>query len=281
MVCSIARAGTVQHGQRQLPARRSALHGGDGGRGAGGLPPPAWDSARAAGSGSSAITAPSTRSGAGSAACSSSDSPATSRAGSRPSRSCSRRAARRSSTPTCWRASPWSPAPPAHRAIARALGERRSSADGTLDRAALRHVVFADPPELEALNAIVHPAVARLRDQALAAARTRGDRIVVCDIPLLFERKLAVDYDVIVLVDAPRRAPRAADHAARHPARRRDAHDRRADARRAQARARRFHHRQRQRPARALAPRRRRLGALEARRHRRRATLALIAPRFA
>ena len=96
------------------------------------------------------------------------------------------------------------PGTEAHRAIADRWGKVILQSDGTLDRAALRHVVFNDPPELEALNAIVHPAVARLRDQALVAARARGDGIVVCDIPLLFEKKLAADYDVVILVDAPK-----------------------------------------------------------------------------
>ena len=96
------------------------------------------------------------------------------------------------------------PGTPAHRAIAARWGKKMFLPDGTLDRAALRHVVFADPAELEALNAIVHPAVAKLRDQELAAASKRGDRIVICDIPLLFEKKLQSDYDVIVLVDAPK-----------------------------------------------------------------------------
>ena len=76
--------------------------------------------------------------------------------------------------------------------------------DGSLDRETMRHRVFANPKELEALNAIVHPAVARLRDQAIAVARAQGARIVICDIPLLFEKDLARDYDVIVLVDAPK-----------------------------------------------------------------------------
>ena len=76
--------------------------------------------------------------------------------------------------------------------------------EGSLDRETMRHRVFANPKELEALNAIVHPAVARLRDQAIAVARTQGARIVICDIPLLFEKDLARDYDVIVLVDAPK-----------------------------------------------------------------------------
>ena len=93
---------------------------------------------------------------------------------------------------------------PAHARIAERWGREILDPDGALDRAALRERVFQDPEELEALNAIVHPEVARLRDEALAAARVRGDQIVVCDIPLLFERNLADDFDVVVLVDAPR-----------------------------------------------------------------------------
>jgi dephospho-CoA kinase len=76
--------------------------------------------------------------------------------------------------------------------------------DGQLDRAALRVRVFPDHDELEALNDIVHPEVTRRRDRLIAEARERGDRIVVCDIPLLFERHLAGEFHRIVLVDAPR-----------------------------------------------------------------------------
>ena len=96
------------------------------------------------------------------------------------------------------------PGTPAHHAIAERWGKAVLLADGSIDRAALRHLVFSSPPDLEALNAIVHPAVARLRDQQIATARAHGDPIVICDIPLLFEKKLARDYDVIVLVDAPK-----------------------------------------------------------------------------
>ena len=78
------------------------------------------------------------------------------------------------------------------------------SADGYLDRGALRRRVFQDIEELEELNRIVHPEVARMRDRLVAEARERGDKIVVCDIPLLFENKLMDGFDCIVLVDAPR-----------------------------------------------------------------------------
>jgi len=76
--------------------------------------------------------------------------------------------------------------------------------DGSLDRAALRQIVFADQSELDALNRIVHPGVKRLRDREIALARERGDPIVICVIPLLFERNIVDEFDAIVLVDAPR-----------------------------------------------------------------------------
>jgi len=40
--------------------------------------------------------------------------------------------------------------------------------DGTLDRKALRQIVFADQDELDALNRIVHPGITRLRDREIA-----------------------------------------------------------------------------------------------------------------
>lgn len=92
----------------------------------------------------------------------------------------------------------------AHTAIVERWGQSVLAPDGVIDRAALRERVFADSSELEELNAIVHPEVIRLRDHHLEVARARGDQLVVCDIPLLFERNLADQFDRIVLVDAPR-----------------------------------------------------------------------------
>ena len=93
---------------------------------------------------------------------------------------------------------------PGYDAIVARWGDQVLSADGVLDRGALRHIVFEQPDELHALNSIVHPAVERMRAELGAAARKRGDRLVICDIPLLFENNLAGGFDRIVLVDAPR-----------------------------------------------------------------------------
>jgi len=88
--------------------------------------------------------------------------------------------------------------------IVKRWGKDVLNEDGSLDRDALRQIVFADQTELDALNRIVHPGVTRLRDREIAMAKERGDQIVVCVIPLLFERNLVEEFDVIVLVDAPR-----------------------------------------------------------------------------
>jgi dephospho-CoA kinase len=90
------------------------------------------------------------------------------------------------------------------RDIVKRWGKEILKEDGSLNRNALRQIVFADQDELDALNRIVHPGVARLRDREIARAKERGDQIVVCVIPLLFERNLVEEYDAIVLVDAPR-----------------------------------------------------------------------------
>lgn len=89
-------------------------------------------------------------------------------------------------------------------AIVKRWGTSVLTSDGLLDRAALRRVVFSDPKELEALNELVHPEVERLRRLRIEEARKRGDKIVVCDIPLLFEKKMVDQFDRIILVDAAR-----------------------------------------------------------------------------
>src|SRR5512143_2834945 len=95
------------------------------------------------------------------------------------------------------------PGTPVLAAIARRFGDAVLAPDGSLDRAALRAKVLADGAALAALNALVHPAAERRRQALLDAARERGDRVVVSDIPLLFEVLDPQRFDVVVLVDAP------------------------------------------------------------------------------
>ncbi|MDZ7630869.1 MAG: dephospho-CoA kinase [Gemmatimonadaceae bacterium] len=95
------------------------------------------------------------------------------------------------------------PGTPAIAAIAARFGRDILLPDGTLDRAKLGATVFSDSAARHALEAIVHPAVEAARQAAVHSARERGQRIVVCDIPLLFEARLAWQFPRIILVDAP------------------------------------------------------------------------------
>ena len=88
-------------------------------------------------------------------------------------------------------------------AIVTHFGQDMLLADGTLDRVALGRHVFANADARRALESIVHPAVEEVRSVAIAQARETGTAIVVCDIPLLFEARLAWQFAHIVLVDAP------------------------------------------------------------------------------
>jgi dephospho-CoA kinase len=102
-----------------------------------------------------------------------------------------------------------SPGSPVLEAIAARFGKEYIGDDGSLRREALRRLVMADAAALADLNRIVHPEVLRRRAALEAAARERGDRIVVSDIPLLFEAADPSDFDVIILVDAPEPVRRA------------------------------------------------------------------------
>ena len=93
---------------------------------------------------------------------------------------------------------------PAFGKIVARWGSSILAPDGHLDRAALRRVVFGDHAQLEELNQIVHPEVERLRARLIDQAKRRGDRVVVCDIPLLFERHMTDRFDRILLVDSHR-----------------------------------------------------------------------------
>lgn len=74
------------------------------------------------------------------------------------------------------------------------------AADGSLDRAALADVIFADPNARDEVNAIVHPIV-RARAAELEAG-ARPDQIVVHEVPLLFEAGFYKQCDANVLVTA-------------------------------------------------------------------------------
>jgi dephospho-CoA kinase len=74
---------------------------------------------------------------------------------------------------------------------------------GTVDRTKLAARVLDDAAALRRLEAIVHPLVSAAKARFLSEARARGAKVVVLDIPLLFETGGEQRVDAVVVVSAP------------------------------------------------------------------------------
>jgi dephospho-CoA kinase len=99
------------------------------------------------------------------------------------------------------------PGTPGLARITRAFGPGVLAADGSLDRAKLAAIVFADQAALGRLNAIVHPLVHEyMRAAEEAAVLAHGDDVVIIhDIPLLTEggEQRRGEFGLVIVVDVP------------------------------------------------------------------------------
>ena len=92
------------------------------------------------------------------------------------------------------------PGRPALAAIAQHFGADILQPDGTLDRAALRKIVFKDNSARQWLEGVTHPAIRDEIGQQLAQARSP---YVVLSSPLLLESGQNTFADYVVVVDVP------------------------------------------------------------------------------
>jgi dephospho-CoA kinase len=83
-------------------------------------------------------------------------------------------------------------------AIAARFGAGILALDGSVDRAKLGPIVFADAAARRDLEALVHPAVYRAITVALRAFELDAPRLAVVDVPLLFETGHADDFDSVI-----------------------------------------------------------------------------------
>jgi dephospho-CoA kinase len=101
------------------------------------------------------------------------------------------------------------PGEPALQTIVQAFGRAVLRPDGTLDRARLGALVFADAEKRKRLEAITHPAIQARRQAALAELAAEGyDGLVVQDAALLIEVGGAAHVDRLVVVYADRAVQR-------------------------------------------------------------------------
>ncbi|KAL4419662.1 hypothetical protein ABPG77_000559 [Micractinium sp. CCAP 211/92] len=85
----------------------------------------------------------------------------------------------------------------------------RVTANGAISRAELSKQVVGNPQALRLLESIVHPLVAAEKARWLATQAAAGQRLVVLDIPLLYETGAEADCDAVAVVSAPAEAQRA------------------------------------------------------------------------
>jgi dephospho-CoA kinase len=91
-------------------------------------------------------------------------------------------------------------------AIAATFGPRLIGADGALDRAAMRALVFQDAGHRARLEAIIHPLVSQETERRTRQAMARNHPLIVFDVPLLIEAgaRWRARVDRVLVIDCDR-----------------------------------------------------------------------------
>jgi len=92
------------------------------------------------------------------------------------------------------------PGEPALAVVLQRFGDAVRAPDGSLDRAALGRIVFADPGALRELEAIVHPEVRPRIVGAVQSAEDAGAKVVVIEAIRLVEGGYSIECDEVWLV---------------------------------------------------------------------------------
>ncbi|WP_432460125.1 MULTISPECIES: dephospho-CoA kinase [unclassified Agarivorans] len=92
------------------------------------------------------------------------------------------------------------PGQPALNQIIKHFGPQLQLANGQLDRAALRKIIFSEPEQKTWLNHLLHPLIRQQMQQQLDAAEGPYKILVA---PLLLENKLDKLVDRVLMIDTP------------------------------------------------------------------------------
>lgn len=98
------------------------------------------------------------------------------------------------------------PGKPALAQITKSFGKELLNKSGALNRLALAKIVFSSPLARKKLNRIVHPFVIREMKREIAQLKKRGKKLLVLDIPLLYEEKLNRLCNMVIVVYTPEKA---------------------------------------------------------------------------
>jgi len=89
------------------------------------------------------------------------------------------------------------------REVVKAFPSALDKKNNRIDRAGLGKIIFSDSQKRRRLEAIIHPYVWASQRNFIRAAKQRGERLVVLEIPLLFETGADQRCDFVICVTAP------------------------------------------------------------------------------
>lgn len=87
--------------------------------------------------------------------------------------------------------------------VVEAFGDGILDSSGEIDRAKLGKLVFDDPQKRRLLESILHPLITQEIDRRVKEKEQEGHKLIVLEIPLLFEKGLQNRVDYTVVVYAP------------------------------------------------------------------------------
>ncbi len=92
-----------------------------------------------------------------------------------------------------------------HEKISNYFGAKVLFSDGTLNRQMLRRIIVNDSTARLSLERFIHPEISKLIQRKMAQAEQQGYRVVVVEVPLLFELGMEEQFDLVVVVSAARK----------------------------------------------------------------------------
>lgn len=94
------------------------------------------------------------------------------------------------------------PGQPAWEELRQAFGPEFFRENGELDRSRMARAAFSDPEVRQKLNAILHPHIIRIIRDKIKELEKTGEKLVMVEVPLLFETGLQNAYDRVIVVYA-------------------------------------------------------------------------------
>ena len=82
------------------------------------------------------------------------------------------------------------------------FGKRVLSPNGTLNRKVLRQVMINDAQDRKIIERFIHPRITELMNRQVSEAEKRGEALILVEVPLLFEKKIEKQFQVVILVVA-------------------------------------------------------------------------------